>query len=138
MQIPQRPPLPDLNDAQIQRLLAEVSVKVAKLMEGITLAVDYYKGGGRDRETWNLMCDRLGHEALNLMMALSAPAHPYLATDAENAIAEAAGITPRLGGMREALQQQVAKGVLMSVLTVGQQNMVEPTEWPDELGTRQR
>jgi hypothetical protein len=35
--------------------------------------------------------------------------------------------------MREALQQQVAKGLLMSVLTVGRQTMVEPEEWPDEL-----
>lgn len=35
--------------------------------------------------------------------------------------------------MREALQQQVAKGMLMSVVTAGQQMMVEPEEWPDEL-----
>lgn len=35
--------------------------------------------------------------------------------------------------MREALQQQVAKGLLMSVLTVGQQNLVEPADWPEEL-----
>ncbi|MGC2997978.1 hypothetical protein ACPF8X_06175 [Streptomyces sp. G35A] len=34
---------------------------------------------------------------------------------------------------REALQQQVAKGLLMSVLPVGRQAMVEPEEWPDEL-----
>ncbi|WP_322779456.1 hypothetical protein [Frankia sp. Cas4] len=102
-------------------------------MEGIGPAVEYYKEGGRNRETWNRLCDGLGHEAPNLMMALSAPAHPFIAADAENAVAEAAGITARLGGMREALQQQVAKGLLMSVLTVGQQNLVEPADWPDEL-----
>lgn len=67
------------------------------------------------------------------MMALSAPAYPYLARDCERTVRETAGITPREGGMREALQQQVAKGLLMSVLTAGQQMMVEPEEWPDEL-----
>lgn len=35
--------------------------------------------------------------------------------------------------MRETLQQQVAKGLLMSVLTVGRQTMVEPEEWPEAL-----
>jgi hypothetical protein len=35
--------------------------------------------------------------------------------------------------VREALQQQVAKGLLMSVLPVGRQAMVEPEEWPGEL-----
>ncbi|OEJ28911.1 hypothetical protein AS594_35310 [Streptomyces agglomeratus] len=102
-------------------------------MEGVTLAIDYYKEGGYDRETWNRICDGLAHEAMNLMMALSAPAHPYLTRDCEQAVREAAGITPREGGMREALQPQVGKGLLMSVLTVGRQTMVEPDEWPDEL-----
>ncbi|MFF8513522.1 hypothetical protein ACF064_36335 [Streptomyces sp. NPDC015492] len=37
--------------------------------------------------------------------------------------------------MHEALQQQLAKGLLMSVLTVGWQTMVGPKEWPDELPT---
>ncbi|MFD5140599.1 hypothetical protein ACFWMX_30885 [Streptomyces sp. NPDC058378] len=127
------PPLNDLNDVQIQKLLGEVAPKVKELMEGVTLAIDYYKEGGYDRETWNRICDGLAHEAMNLMMALSAPAHPYLAVDCERAVREAAGITPREGGMREALQQQVAKGLLMSVLTVGRQTMVEPEEWADEL-----
>ncbi|MCY0949094.1 hypothetical protein [Streptomyces sp. H27-S2] len=70
---------------------------------------------------------------MNLMTALSAPAHPYLARDCERAVREAAGINAREGGIRAALQQQVAKGLLMSVLTVGRQTMVEPEEWPDEL-----
>lgn len=35
--------------------------------------------------------------------------------------------------MREALVQQVAQGLLMSVLTVGWQTMVEPGKWPDDL-----
>jgi len=34
---------------------------------------------------------------------------------------------------REALYQQVAKRLLMSVLPVGRHAMVEPEEWPDEL-----
>ncbi|MFF2063175.1 hypothetical protein ACFVWZ_15465 [Streptomyces sp. NPDC058200] len=127
------PPPNDLSDEQIQKLLGEVAPKVKELMEGVTLAIDYYKEGGYDRETWNRICDGLSHEAMNLMMALSAPAHPYLARNCERAVREAAGITPREDGMREALQQQVAKGLLMSVLTVGQQMMVEPEEWPDEL-----
>ncbi|MGW7673497.1 hypothetical protein ACWGJX_41395 [Streptomyces sp. NPDC054775] len=71
------------------------------------------------------------YEAMNLMMTLSAPAHPYLARDCERAVREAAGITPREGGMP--LTQQVAKGLLMSVLTIGRQTMVEPEEWSDEL-----
>ncbi|MFH8343042.1 hypothetical protein [Streptomyces sp. AM6-12] len=65
-------------------------------------------------------------------MALSAPAYPYLARDCERAVREAAGISPREAGMREALQQQVAKGLLLSVLTVGWQTMVEPEKWPEE------
>jgi hypothetical protein len=45
-----------------------------------------------------------------------------------------AAITPRGGGgMREALSQQVAKGLLMSVLTVWQRHMVGPEEWRDEM-----
>ncbi|MFI8435601.1 hypothetical protein ACIGJO_17955 [Streptomyces sp. NPDC079020] len=39
--------------------------------------------GRYDRETWNRICDRLAHEALILMMTLSAPAHPYLGRDCE-------------------------------------------------------
>lgn len=108
----------DLNDEQIQKLLVEVAPNVKELMEGVTLAIDYYKEGGYDRETWNRICDGLAHEAMNLMMALSAPAHPHLARDCERAVRKAAGITPRESGIREALQQQVAKGLLMSVLTV--------------------
>lgn len=46
-------------------------------MEGIGLTIEHYKEGGRDCETWNELRDGLGHEALNLMVALSAPAHPY-------------------------------------------------------------
>lgn len=120
------PPLNDLSDEQIQKFLGEVAPKVKELMEGVTLAIDYYKEGGYDRETWDRICDGLAHEAMNLMMALSATAHPYLARECERAVREAAGITPREGGMREALQQQVAKGL-------GRQTMVEPEEWPDEL-----
>jgi hypothetical protein len=37
------PPLNDLNDEQIQKLLGEVAPKVRELMEGATLAIDYYK-----------------------------------------------------------------------------------------------
>ncbi|MFC5724920.1 hypothetical protein ACFP1Z_32715 [Streptomyces gamaensis] len=127
------PPLNDVSDEQIQKFLGEMAPKVKELMEGVTLAIDYYKEGGYDREAWNRLCDGLAHEAMNLMMALSSPAYPYLARDCERAVREAAGITPREGGMREALQQQVGKGLLMSVLTVGRQTMVEPEEWPDEL-----
>ncbi|WP_306960447.1 hypothetical protein [Streptomyces afghaniensis] len=122
------PPLNDLSDEQIQKLLGEIAPKVKELMEGVTLAIDYYKEGGYDRETWNRICDGLAHEAMNLMMALSAPAHPYLARDCERAVREAPGISPREGGMREALQQQVARGLLMSVVTVDRQTMVEPEE----------
>jgi hypothetical protein len=45
--------LNDLTDEQIQKLLGEVAPKVKELMEGVTLAIDYYKAGGYDRETWN-------------------------------------------------------------------------------------
>jgi hypothetical protein len=53
--------------------------------------------------------------------------------DCERAVPVTAGVTPREGGMREALSPQVAKGLLMSVLAVGQYHMVEPEEWPDLL-----
>ncbi|MGW5114335.1 hypothetical protein ACWEQ8_02600 [Streptomyces noursei] len=95
---------------QIQKLQDEIVPKVKELMEGVTLAIDHYKEGGYGREMWNRICDGHAHEAMNLMMALSAPAHLYLARDCERAVREAASITPREGGMREAFQQQVAKG----------------------------
>lgn len=44
------PPLNDLHDEQIQKLLGETTPKVKELMEGVTLASDYKKGG-YDRET---------------------------------------------------------------------------------------
>ncbi|MEU0374924.1 hypothetical protein ABZ070_32945 [Streptomyces sp. NPDC006283] len=117
-------PLNDLNDEQIQKLLGEIAPKVKELMEGVTLAIDYYKEGGYGRQPWNRICDGLAHEAMNLTMALSATAHLYLARDCERAVREATGITPREGGMCEALQQQVDKDLLMSVLTVGRRTMV--------------
>ncbi|MCX4850429.1 hypothetical protein [Streptomyces sp. NBC_00893] len=36
------PPLGDLSDEQIQKLLGEIAPKVKELMEGVTLAIDYY------------------------------------------------------------------------------------------------
>jgi hypothetical protein len=46
MQNPDLSSLPDLTDAQIQ-----------KLLEGVDLANEYYGEGGYDRETWNQICD---------------------------------------------------------------------------------
>jgi hypothetical protein len=57
----------------------EVAPKVKELMEGVTLAIDHYKAGGYDRETWHRICDGLSREAMSLMMVLSGPAHPYMA-----------------------------------------------------------
>ncbi|MFD5648227.1 hypothetical protein [Streptomyces sp. NPDC127039] len=45
-------------------------------MEGVTLAIDYYKAGCYERETWNRLRDGLSHGAMNLMMMLSGSAHP--------------------------------------------------------------
>lgn len=70
------PPLNDLTDEQIQKLLGGVAPKMKKLMEGVTLAIDYHREGGCDRETWNRICDGLSREAMNLMMTLSGRAHP--------------------------------------------------------------
>ncbi|GAA2296225.1 hypothetical protein SVIO_051860 [Streptomyces violaceusniger] len=133
MQNPDPSSLPDLTDAQIQKLLSTAWERIKKLIEGMDLANEYYGEGGCDRETWNQICDGLSREAMGLMMVLSGPAHPYMAKDCERAVRVTAGVTPREGGMREALLQQVAKGLLKSVLTAGQHHMVEPEEWPDLL-----
>ncbi|MFJ2021207.1 hypothetical protein [Streptomyces nodosus] len=74
------PPLNDLSDEPVQKLLGEIAPKVKELMEGGTLAIDHYWEGGHDRETWNRICDGLAHGAMNLMMALSTPAHPVSGT----------------------------------------------------------
>ena len=55
------PPLNDLSDEQVQKLLGEVAPKVKELMEGVALAMDYYKEGGYDRGTWSRICDGLHH-----------------------------------------------------------------------------
>ncbi|WP_345670771.1 hypothetical protein [Streptomyces similanensis] len=133
MQIPERPPLPDLTDKQVESLLREVADTMKELVDGFNLATEYYSAGGRDRATWNQIGDGLGRKAMGLMLKLSGPGHPYAAQDARNAIREAAGMTPQDGGTRETIQQTVAMGVLATLFTAGQHHMVEPSDWLDEL-----
>ncbi|MFB7237891.1 hypothetical protein ACFCXK_24240 [Streptomyces sp. NPDC056269] len=52
----------------------------------VTLAIDCYKAGGYDWETWNQLCDGLSHGAMNLMMRLSGPALLDMARDCEWAV----------------------------------------------------
>jgi hypothetical protein len=101
----------------------------------VKLATEYYGAGGHDRATWNQICDGLGHEAMGLMMELGGPAHPYVGRQAEEAVTEAAGMRPLHGGMREALHQQLAKGLMAVVLTAGRQMKVGPGDWPQELAS---
>ncbi|MFD7838834.1 hypothetical protein [Streptomyces sp. NPDC059761] len=121
--------LPDLTDAPVFTMRE----RVRKLLEGMDLGNEYYGESGYGRETWNRISDALSREAMGSMMVLAGPAHPYMARDYKRAVTESAGIMPREGGMREVLQQQLGKGLLMSVLPGGQHHMAEPEKWPDEL-----
>jgi hypothetical protein len=57
MQNPDLSSLPDLTDAEIQKLLSAAWERIKKLLEGVDLANEYYGEGGYDRETWNQICD---------------------------------------------------------------------------------
>lgn len=124
---------PDLSDGQVEDYLQTLMSQYQELLKGIDIATEFYQEGGRDRETWDKIARGLSHKAMGVMMTAAIPLQPGKIDTCERAVREASGTTPRDGGIRESVQQTVAKGLLMAVQTVGEHHMIDPPEWPDLL-----
>lgn len=124
---------PDLTDKQAALLAEEFGRRAAKVTEIADLLTRYVDAGGRDRETFDRLLSGLSHEGMGIMNYCVAPWFPDMPQRAAEALAEAAGVTPAQGGMRESLQQQAALGLLTTVWIVGEHHLVRPEDWPDGL-----
>ncbi|MFB6613254.1 hypothetical protein ACIGFK_18475 [Streptomyces sp. NPDC085524] len=126
--------LPDQTDGQIQTLISTEWERVKTSLDGIGPVNEYYVDGGYDHETWNRVFYGLLREPTGSMTVATDPAHPST-KGSGRAVRETAGIPPRGGGAREALQHHVGQGVRLCVLAVGQHRTATTAKYRDEPST---
>lgn len=124
---------PDLTDGQATLLAEEFGRRAVRVREIVELLIRYVDAGGRDRETFDRLLSGLSREGMGIMQYCVAPWFPDMPQRAAAALADAAGVTPARGGMRESVQQQAALGLLSTVWVTGEHHLVRPQDWPDTL-----
>lgn len=114
-------------------LAEEFGRRAVRVREIVELLIRYVDAGGRDRETFDRLLSGLSREGMGIMQYCVAPWFPDMPQRAAAALADAAGVTPARGGMRESVQQQAALGLLSTVWVTGEHHLVRPQDWPDTL-----
>lgn len=124
---------PDLTDEQATLLAEEFGRRAVRVREIVELLTRYVDAGGRDRETFDRLLSGLSREGMGIMQYCVVPWFPDMPARAAAALADAAGVSPGRGGMRESVQQQAALGLLSTVWVIGEHHLVRPQDWPDTL-----